>query len=67
MTVAEANNTLKNKYGNTVFCLIEPYKEDDGTVWYKYPWHDVGGIVEWNSFETVEEAYEDADSYLCSL
>lgn len=66
-TVEEANQKLKDKYGDAVFCLIEPYTEDDDSTWYRYWYHDGDETLDWNGFETVKEAYDDVCDYLSVL
>ena len=58
------NEKLKQTYGKNITVFIEPYIEDDLSIWYKVVGEIAGDI---DSFDKVEEAYKFADDYLRGL
>ena len=58
------NEKLKETYGKNITVFIEPYIEDDLSIWYKVVGEIAGDI---DSFDKVEEAYKFADNYLRGL
>lgn len=58
------NDKLRETYGNGITVFIEPYIEDDLSIWYKVVIKNFGEI---DSFDNVEEAYKLANNYLHNL
>lgn len=65
-TVDQANACLKWRYGNDIKTIIEPYEEDDGSIWYRY-WYHNAPEPDWEAFETVIEAFNAICCYLNAL
>ena len=58
------NAMLKETYGEHITVQIKSYIEDDGSEWYYYTSARYGDS---DAYETVEEAYKEADDYLCGV
>lgn len=61
MTVEQCNDKLRNDYGQNITVQIKSYIEDDGSIWYYYTSARYGDS---DSFEAINEAYDDACLYL---
>jgi hypothetical protein len=55
------NSMLREKYGEDITVKIKSYTEDDGSEWYYYTSRRYGDS---DAYETIEEAYKEADCYL---
>ena len=55
------NEMLRKTHGKNITVQIQSYIEDDGSEWYYYTSARYG---ESDAYETIEEAYKEADSYL---
>lgn len=66
MLVAEKlqkyNAMLREKHGETITVELKSYTEDDGSEWFYYT---SARYDDSDAFEAIEEAYDDADLYLC--
>lgn len=60
-TVDECNEELRNTYGKYITVEVKSYIEDDDSTWYYYTSAKYGDS---DAYETIEEAYENADDYL---
>lgn len=60
-TVDECNEELRNTYGKYISVEVKSYVEDDGSIWYYYTSAKYGDS---DAYETIEEAYENANDYL---
>lgn len=58
------NAMLREKHGQKITVKIKSYIEDDGSEWYCYTSRRYGDS---DSYETIEEAYKEADIYLCGV
>lgn len=58
------NAMLKEKYGEYITVKIKSYIEDDDSEWYYYTSIKYGDS---NVYKTIEEAYKEADIYLCGI
>lgn len=56
------NAMLKEKHGKTITVEIKSYVELDDTTWYYYTSTRYGDS---DGFQTIKEAYDAADLYLC--
>lgn len=59
--VAKYNEMLRKTHGENITVQIRSYIEDDDSEWYYYTSARYGDS---DAYETVKEAYEDADAYL---
>lgn len=57
------NAMLREKYGESIAVKIKSYTEDD-SIWYYYTSAKYGDS---NAYKTIEEAYKEADTYLCGV
>ena len=55
------NKMLKERHGKNITVEIKSYVEDDDSIWYYYTSARYGDS---DGFQTVKEAYDDADLYL---
>ena len=55
------NAMLRKTHGKNITVQIKSYIEDDDSEWYYYTSAKYGDS---NAYETIEEAYKEADSYL---
>lgn len=55
------NAMLRETHGENITVQIKIYIEDDGSEWYYYTSNKYGDS---DAYETVKEAYEEANSYL---
>lgn len=58
------NSMLKEKHGANITVEIKNYIEDDNSIWYYYTSDKYGDS---DAYETIEEAYKEADIYLCGV
>lgn len=58
------NAMLREKHGQKITVQIKNYIEDDDSEWYYYTSAKYGDS---DTYETIEEAYEQADLYLCGV
>ena len=55
------NDMLRKTHGENITVEIKSYIEDDDSEWYYYTSTKYGDS---NAYETIEEAYKEADDYL---
>lgn len=60
-TVDECNEELRNTHGKSITVEVKSYVEDDDSIWYYYTSVKYGDS---DAYETIEEAYENANDYL---
>lgn len=56
------NKMLRDTHGKNITVQIKSYIEDDDSEWYYYTSAKYGDS---DSYKTIEEAYENANDYLC--
>ena len=60
-TIEECNDALRMRHGKNITVQIKSYVEDDDSIWYYYTSSKYGDS---DAYETLEEAYENANDYL---